>query len=168
MLVARTVVAASQRGVPIVGMKLDFDLTMLDTHYRRCTGRGLEDEGFAGPVLDALVLDRHFDRFRKGKRTLVDLCAVHGVVIGHAHDASADARAALDVVVALCRRYPVLRQTELVDLHRSQIDWHHEWVTSFGAWRKDRGLSPLDERDAQWPIASPVLPQFAAAASSVR
>jgi DNA polymerase III subunit epsilon len=157
-VMAEAVIGASRRGVPVVGMKLDFDLTMLDAHHRRRTGNGLEEDGFRGPVLDALVLDRHLDRFRKGKRTLVDLCAEYAVVIGRAHDAAADAQAALEVVRALCRRYPALCHSRPEELHRAQIGWHGEWARSFSAWRVRQGLDPLDEGDAQWPIAIPSAP----------
>ncbi len=69
VLLADAIVAASRRGIPIVGMKLDYDLTILDFQCRQLDGPGLADRGFAGPVLDALVLDRRFDRYRKGRRT---------------------------------------------------------------------------------------------------
>lgn len=144
---------ASRQGFAIVGMKLDYDLTMLDCCYRRAMGRGLADDGFRGPVLDALVLDRHFDRYRKGKRTLGDLCTEYGVAIERAHDAVADATATLEVLAAMCRRYPELAMSALVDLHRLQARWHREWTTSFSAWRVGRGLPPLDDRDGDWPIA---------------
>lgn len=144
---------ASRRGVAIVGMKLDYDLTMLDACCRRQLGWGLAEEGFCGPVLDALVLDRHYDRYRKGKRTLGHLCGEYGVVIEQAHDAVADAEATLHVVSAMCRRYPELCSTPLVDLHQAQMTWHREWAVSFSAWRAAKGLPPLDERDGDWPIA---------------
>ena len=56
-------------------------------------------------VLDPRVLDRHLDRYRKGRRTLTDLCAHYGVTLEGAHDAAADALAALEVVRALGRRF---------------------------------------------------------------
>ncbi len=80
-LVAGALVDASRRGVPVVGVKLDYDLTMVDVLCRALDGRGLPDRGWSGPVLDALVLDRHVDRYRKGRRTLVDLCELYGVTI---------------------------------------------------------------------------------------
>jgi DNA polymerase-3 subunit epsilon len=140
------------RGVPVVGMKLDYDLTMLDVQCRMVTGRGLIERGFAGPVLDALVLDRHADRFRRGRRTLVDLCAYYGVTIDHAHDAAADAQAAARVVLELCRRHPDLCEQDLSVLHRSQSGWHREWAESYDQWRSERGMTPLDPREFQWPI----------------
>lgn len=146
-------VDASRRAVPVVGMKLDYDLTMVDRCHRRETGRGLEDEGFVGPVLDALVLDRHFDRYRKGRRTLVDLCAVYGVTMGSAHDATADATAALGVLAAMCERHPELAAAAPADLHRSQVGWHREWADSFSAWLEQRGRPPLRAEERTWPIA---------------
>jgi len=147
--IADALVDASGRGVPVVGMKLDYDLTMLDRCYRRETGRGLVDAGFCGPVVDALVIDRHVDRFRPGKRTLRHLCAFYGVELEDAHDAAADATAAARVVRALCERYPELRASSPAELHASQSEWHREWVRSFREWR---GLGPLP--DSCWPIAA--------------
>ena len=144
---------ASGRGVPVVGMKLDYDLTILDVQSRGHLGSSLAEFGFAGPVLDALVLDRHFDRYRKGRRTLGNLCDEYRVGIGRAHDAAADAEATLGVLAAMCRRYPALCNAALADLHRSQVTWHRQWATSFGDWRRRQGLPPLDPLDAVWPIA---------------
>ena len=44
-------------------------------------GQGLVERGWRGPVLDAVVIDRHFDPEREGRRTLVDLCAHYGIEI---------------------------------------------------------------------------------------
>jgi DNA polymerase-3 subunit epsilon len=144
---------AGRRGVPVVGMKLDYDLTILDVQCANLDGRGLVARGFAAPVLDALVLDRHFDRFRKGKRTLGDLCAHYEVAIANAHDAAADAEATMGVVAALCRRFPELSATAPGELHQAQARWHREWATSFDEWRRGKGMAPLDPRDFDWPFA---------------
>ncbi|MGH8981187.1 MAG: exonuclease domain-containing protein [Acidimicrobiales bacterium] len=152
-LVGARLLDASRRGVAIVGMKLDYDLTMLDCCYRREFGRGLADDGFCGPVLDALVLDRHFDRWRKGKRTLGDLCVEYEVVIEQAHDAVADAKATLGVLRAMCGRYATLHSTPVAELHTSQVGWHRDWADSLSSWRMGKGIPPLDARDGDWPIA---------------
>ena len=44
-------------------------------------------------MLDAGVIDRHYDPERKGRRTLTDLCVHYGIEIGNAHEAAADATA---------------------------------------------------------------------------
>jgi DNA polymerase-3 subunit epsilon len=152
-LVATTLVDASRRGVPVVGVKLDYDLTMVDVLCRAMDGRGLPDRGWTGPVLDALVLDRHVDRFRKGRRTLVDLCELYGVTIGQAHSADCDAAAAAGVLLAMAGRYEELSGASLNALHLGQVDYHREWVLSYDEWRRGRGLEPLDDREASWPLA---------------
>jgi len=157
-LVAESLSSASARDVPVVGMKLDYDLTILDTQMRRFGGRGLIERGWSGPVLDAVVLDRHFDRFRKGSRTLGALCDTYGVDIGNAHDASADALASIRVLLALAMRYKPLREAALHDLHTSQINWHREWAESYDDWRSGKGMAPVDPRDYVWPVAPHILP----------
>ena len=157
-LVSDAVVAASERGVPLAGMKLDYDLTILETQARDLCGHGLVERGWCGPVLDAGVIDRHFDPEREGRRTLVDLCAHYGIEIGKAHDAAADATASIEVLFALALRYDALWECDLARLHDDQIDWHREWTESYDSWRRSEGLMPIDPRDYVWPVAPAVLP----------
>ena len=153
-MITEVVVAASQRGVPVVGMKLDYDLTMLDTQSSLLSEAGLVARGWSGPVLDAVVLDRHVDQYRRGSRTLAALCAQYGVTIENAHDASADAIASVGVLLALGARYRELRDAELNALHQSQIGWHWDWAEGYDKWRVGKGMTPIDPRDYQWPVAA--------------
>jgi DNA polymerase III subunit epsilon len=157
-MVTETVLEASGRGVPLVGMKLDYDLTILDTQSGRLCGRGLVERGWTGPVLDAVVLDRHLDRYRKGSRTLGALCDMYGVDIGNAHDASADAIASVKVLLALTARYKELREADPAALHTSQVEWHREWAVSYDQFRVKKGMARIDPRDHMWPVATAVLP----------
>jgi DNA polymerase III subunit epsilon len=151
-MISRIVLDASRRGVPLVGMKLDYDLTILDTQLRRLAGTGLCDRGWCGPVLDAVVLDRHHDRFRKGSRTLSNLCTHYGVVIEHAHDAVADAVASAEVLFALAACFPELGCADPYVLHQAQIGWHREWAEGYDDWRLGCGMTPMDRRDFIWPL----------------
>jgi DNA polymerase-3 subunit epsilon len=155
-LVTDAIVSAGARGVPLVGMKLDYDLTMLDTQSRSLLGAGLAERGWSGPVLDAVVLDRHLDRFRKGSRTLGALCAHYGVEIENAHDAAADAIASIGVLLAQAACYKELRNADLISLHEAQISWHHDWAESYDGWRSEQGMAPIDPRDYMWPVATTV------------
>jgi DNA polymerase-3 subunit epsilon len=157
-MVADVVLSASSRGVPLVGMKLDYDLTILDTLSRSHRGVGVVESGWCGPVLDAVVLDRHLDRYRKGSRTLGHLCAHYGVLIENAHDASADAIASINVLLALAARFKELRDSDLPDLHAAQVGWHREWAEGYDEWRSRKGMAPVDPRDYVWPVAPAVLP----------
>jgi DNA polymerase-3 subunit epsilon len=152
-LVTDAVVAAGRRGVPLVGMKLDYDLTILDVLGSRYCGRGLVARGWCGPVLDAGVLDRHFDGDRHGRRTLGDLCAHYEVELEGAHDAWADAVASVRVLLALADRYGALRGADVARLHEAQIEWHRQWTEDCEAWRLGQGMPPTDPRDYVWPVA---------------
>lgn len=160
-MVSDAVVSASRRGVPLAGMKLDYDITLLETQSKHLCGQGIVARGWCGPVLDAVVIDRHFDRYRKGRRTLVNLCAHYGVHIGNAHDASADAIASVEVLFALAERHHELYSADLNALHESQIDWHLEWAHSYDRWRLSQGMIAIDPRDYVWPLAPDVLPDVA-------
>lgn len=152
-LVADAVVSAGARGVPLVGMKLDYDLTIVETQARQLWGRGLLERDWHGPVLDAVVIDRHVDPHRQGRRTLADLCRHYGIDIGNAHDASADAIASIEVLFALAERYEVLGEGELPRLHQDQIGWHRRWMQECDVWRRSQGMAPIDPRDYVWPVA---------------
>lgn len=151
-LLAEALFEAAARKVPIVGMNLAFDLSILDHQLRRLQGLGLVERGWRGPVLDVLVLDRHCDRYRKGKRRLAHLCAHYEVASGTCHEAGADAEAAVGVLLALCRRYPALLGLEPTDLTRHQASWHREWARGYHAWRVRSGLPGLLPDDFSWPL----------------
>jgi len=158
-LVSDAVVAASARGVPLAGMKLDYDLTILETQARDLFGSGPIERGWYGPVVDAGVIDRHFDPERKGRRTLTDLCAHYGIEIAHAHEAASDAVASIEVLFALAVRYEEeLWRCDLAQLHRDQIEWHREWTESYDSWRLAEGMIPIDPRDHMWPVAPVAIP----------
>jgi len=160
-LVTDAVVAASGRGVPLAGMKLDYDLTILDTQSRRLSGRGIIERGWCGPVLDAVVIDRHFDWDREGRRTLGDLCCLYGIEIGNAHDAWSDAIASAEVLYALAARYEALSECDLTQLHENQVRWHREWAQSCDGSRISQGKIPIDPRDYEWPVVPAALPPAA-------
>lgn len=160
-LVSDAVVSAGRRGVPLVGMRLDYDLTMLETQARTRGGHGFIERGWHGPVLDAGVIDRHFDPGREGRRTLADLSRHYGIEIHRAHDASADAVASIEVLLALAQRYETLREYDVARLHEDQIVWHRDWTNACDEWRIAQGKVPTDPRDYVWPVAPAALPPAA-------
>lgn len=112
-------------GQPVVAMNAQFDLTMLDREARRHGVVPLTDR-FSPYVLDPRVLDKRVDKYRKGGRTLTDLCRHYVVQLDNAHSSDADAVAACAVVWKLGNRYRVLSRTELPELHRQQVAWARE------------------------------------------
>ncbi|MFD0313774.1 3'-5' exonuclease [Streptomyces flavalbus] len=140
-------------GRPLVVMNAPFDLTLLDRELRRhrasSLGRWFESTPLL--VLDPRVLDKHFDRYRKGRRTLTDLCAHYGVELDEAHDAAADALAALEVVRALGRRFAArLERLSPGELHTLQAVWHAAQARGLQAWFARSGTD--EAVDPAWPL----------------
>ncbi|MFC9700877.1 3'-5' exonuclease [Streptomyces sp. NPDC056943] len=106
-------------GVPVVAMNARFDFTLLD---REAARYGLPPLP-GGPVIDPLVLDKHVDQYRSGKRNLTALCAHYGVPLGAAHTSDADAIAACRVAWRIGSTRPALAALSLDELHSAQIRW---------------------------------------------
>lgn len=146
---------------PLVVMNAPFDLTLLDRELRRHRASSLDRWFESEPllVLDPRVLDKHLDRYRKGRRTLTDLCAHYGVTLDGAHDAGADALAALEVVRALGRRFTArLERLSPGELHTLQSSWHAAQARGLQAWFARSGSDESVSTD--WPLR-PELPAAA-------
>ncbi|PZG12473.1 DNA polymerase III subunit epsilon [Micromonospora craterilacus] len=152
--IAADLAAALAAGTPLVIANAPFDLTLLDRELRR-HGLATLDQRLGGrpiaPVIDPMVLDHALDRYRPGKRKLVDLCAAYGTRIDQAHDCTADALAVARVAFKIGqraqralaapldvadmygdRRYPdrIVRgfqefaKLTLAEVHMAQVGWH--------------------------------------------
>jgi DNA polymerase-3 subunit epsilon len=138
--------------VPVVVYNAPFDLTLLDEELRRYALSPLvAPGGRTGPVIDPLVLDRALDRYRRGKRTLEAACGVYGVVLDGAHDAGADALAAVRVARALALRYPEVGQEDPAALQDRQALWYAAWAEDFASWLRRKGNADA-EVDRDWPL----------------
>jgi DNA polymerase-3 subunit epsilon len=138
-------------GIPIVAMNATFDLTMLDREARRHRVMPLTDRvGDSLHVVDPRILDKQVDTFRRGKRTLTDLCAHYEVPLDGAHTADADALAACRVAWRLGSRYPKLAELDLTQLHKAQIEWAAEQAASFQAHLRKK--DPDAVIDGSWPL----------------
>ncbi|MFE9174075.1 3'-5' exonuclease [Streptomyces kebangsaanensis] len=160
--VAEQLVEQAARGRPLVVMNAPFDLTLLDRELRRHRASSLQRWFESAPlcVLDPRVMDKHLDRYRKGRRTLADLCAHYEVELADAHDAAADALAALEVVRALGRRFAArLERLTPAELHTLQTGWHAAQARGLQAWFARNGTE--ETVDPSWPLR-PELPAAAA------
>ncbi|RSS34104.1 3'-5' exonuclease [Streptomyces sp. WAC08241] len=151
--VARALSEQTAAGRPLVVMNAPFDLTLLDRELRRHRASTLGDYLAGAPlcVLDPRVLDKHLDRYRKGRRTLTDLCAHYEVELTGAHDAAADATAAMDVVRAVARRFSSrLERLTPAELHTLQAVWHAAQARGLQAWFARQGTP--ETVDPSWPL----------------
>jgi len=71
------------------------------------------------------------DRYRKGRRTLSDLCELYGVELINAHTSEADVAATLMIMRILTTRYPAISSSSLDVLNRQQKTWYHNWSMRF-------------------------------------
>lgn len=148
-------------GLPIVAMNAAFDLSVLNCEIAR--HHGDEYALTPGLVLDPLVIDRAMDRYRRGKKTLADLCRVYGVDQADAHDAHGDALSAARVVWKMAERYESVGGSDLASLHARQADWHAAWAVDFEAWLKARKREDGASEEAvaaisierEWPLRTP-------------
>lgn len=149
---------ALRAGFPVVAFNASFDLSILEAELRRhelpSLASRLETDDIR-PVVDPLVLDRHLDRYRKGKRKLIDMCATYGVEVDgdDLHAADADVLATLDVVHAMARAYPTIGEVELSDLHDQQVSAHRAWAENFRAWLTSKGKTD-DLPGLKWPVSA--------------
>ncbi|MGW0964041.1 exonuclease domain-containing protein [Streptomyces gelaticus] len=159
--IGRALAELSAAGRPLVVMNAPFDLTLLDRELKRHRASSLGAYLQNSPlcVLDPRVLDKHLDRYRKGRRTLTDLCELYGVVLDGAHDAAADATASLELVRAVGRRFSSrLERLTPPELHTLQAVWHAAQARGLQAWFAKNGTAEMV--DPAWPLR-PDLPAAA-------
>lgn len=137
-----------ERGFPVVVYNAPYDLTLLRAEADR---HGLAWPGAPSPVIDPLVIDKHVDRFRRGKRTLDVVSEHYGVHLGTAHDAGEDAIAAGRVAQAIAARYAHVLPGESTELHTAQIEWAAAQAASFQEYMR-RVKDPNFVAEGSWPL----------------
>ena len=150
--IAAHLTEAQLAGIPVVAFNAAYDLTILDAELARYGLPTLPQRlgRPVSPVLDPLVLDRGVDRYRRGKRTLTDLCAHYGVATDdQLHRADADVVATLDVLAALVSRYAELQRQSLDELHAWQVAKHRAWAQNFNSWLAGQGR--VADVSEHWP-----------------
>jgi DNA polymerase-3 subunit epsilon len=148
--------------IPLVFFNGAYDLNLI---YHECLRHdlptiaeriGLHRDAMVGPVIDAHVLDKHVDPWRKGSRKLDDSkgpgTATHyGVPLTAAHTADADAMAAGRVAVVIADRHPEIARMDLRSLHQAQKGWRAEQMTSLQHYFHTKGGRPDAYCDPCWP-----------------
>lgn len=130
--VRKALADAIETNVPIVIFNAQFDLPMIDAHLEREGLPRLADEFKFIPVLDPLVLDRTMDRRRKGSRKLADQAVAYGISADETlHEALADVRLTLKLLLAILDKYPRLKELSLESIKRFQLAGHYRWAASF-------------------------------------
>lgn len=147
-------------GIPVVGFNISYDLTMLEAENRR---HGIDtlasrlDKGIA-PVVDAFVLDKYADPYRKGGRKLEAVCAAYGVRHTGAHDAEADALAAGRLWPRILEKHAAkFRGFLMPGLHVAQQGWRAEQMKSLREYFDKQG-TVHDGCCGEWPVHTRCVP----------
>lgn len=138
--------------VPLVVYNAPYDLTLLDRAARRLNDLYDVQAGWEPHrlIIDPLVLDKALDKFRRGSRKLTDVCRHYGITLDNAHDATADALAAIKLARALARRYPRLAAMSDGELHEFQVQAKTEQSASFQEYVRRQGSTEVI--DPSWPL----------------
>lgn len=146
--VARALRALFRQGVPVVAYNASYDFSLLAAECRR---HGIDPIDVPSPVIDPLVIDKAYDRYRPGKRTLEIVAAHYAVPLDGAHDASADAVAAGRVAQALAREFALPATAD--ELHTRQIAWARAQAASLTEYFVKIGrIEPEEHLDGTWPV----------------
>lgn len=151
-IAAHVAQANGRAGLPLVVFNAPFDLTMLDRECRRHLGIPLGDADVIRPVVDPFVLDKALERYRPGKRTLVDVCDRWGFTLdaADAHGAAADATAAGRLALRFLK-HSTLQYVELDDLHTMQQGWKREQAEGLAAYHSAQQGRRVDY-STEWPL----------------
>jgi len=137
-------------GIPVVAYNAPYDFSLLKHEALR---HGLEPIESPSPVIDPLVVDKTYDRYRRGKRTLSAVAAHYAVRLDDAHDAGADAVAAGRVAQALAERFAPWLPPTAAELHTRQIGWARAQAASLTDYFISIGRIEATTRlDGSWPI----------------
>lgn len=165
-----------RESLAIVIMNAPYDVTVLDREIERHWGPsmrplvegdwvfdgnpwdGPEAQPWAVPgvtwktrnspvFFDPMVLDRAFDKYRKGSRKLVDLCRVYGVPVEtNAHDAEADCRMAGRLAVKLMG-HSRLQDLSLCEVHDKTIPTKFDQAMDLARYWQDKKLPRVTSND---------------------
>jgi len=146
--IARALTKAVEERIPVVVYRAGFDLTLLAAELHR---HGIEQVPWNRLyVIDPFVLDKRWDKWRKGKRTLTAVCEHYDVPLTQAHSAVADATAAVALARAIGNRYPKVAGMNLAELHAAQMGWHADDAASLEAYLRRQGRD--ESVDRRWPM----------------
>lgn len=134
-----------------VQYNMNFDLTFLDAEFKRW---GIADNFGAAMseyarLYDCYVTDRANDKYRKGKRKLLNLADHYGIRYNEdeLHNALADVTLTAKVAVAVRNKYGL-------PTNQQQADWHKSWAENFRDYLRRNGKTEEEVAgvSGDWPL----------------
>lgn len=136
-----------ERGFAVTAYNAPYDFSILSREAQRYS---VDPLAHPQPVIDPLVIDKHVDKFRRGKRTLTATIEHYGISIGQAHDAGEDAIAAGRLAQKIAVQYAGKLPSDVNELHDLQVLWAAEQAASFQEWMR-KNNRPDFVAEGSWP-----------------
>ncbi|SDT15883.1 5'-3' exonuclease [Brevibacterium sandarakinum] len=135
----------------VVGHNVVYDLSVLAAEVRRHQPH-IDLAALLPTIIDTFVLDKRVEQFRRGKRTLTETAKRWKVTLLDAHDAAADALAALDISRALAESSAEIAKLTRDEIMTSQGEWKRAQAADLQSWLRRKGNAEAVV-DGSWPMA---------------
>ncbi len=143
--------ALREEGAVVVGHNVVYDLSVMAAEV----ARHRPDIDFASiipTIVDTFVVDKQIDPYRRGKRTLIETAKTYRIELLDAHDAAADALAALDISRALAEKSTEISALSNDEIMAAQADWKRSQAAGLQAWLRKKGNAEA-VADGSWPMS---------------
>ncbi|MCF2574298.1 5'-3' exonuclease [Brevibacterium sp. UCMA 11754] len=138
-------------GAVVVGHNIVYDLSVMAAEVKRHQPH-IDFAALLPTIVDTFVLDKRVEQFRRGKRTLTETAKRWNVTLLDAHDAAADALAALDISRALAESSEEIANLTRADIMAAQGDWKRAQAADLQSWLRRKGNAEAVV-DGSWPMA---------------
>lgn len=132
-------------GVPLVIYNAPYDITLLKSEFLRY---GINFDRPFDKVIDPYVIDKAVDKYRKGKRILLETAKLYGFELVNAHTADADNKASLYIARHLLHKH-FEDSTTIEELQELQKEWKAEQSASLQKYF--RKTDPEAVINGEWP-----------------
>lgn len=138
-------------GAVVIGHNIVYDLSVMAAEVKRHHPH-IDLAAILPTIVDTFVLDKRVEQFRRGKRTLTETAKRWKVPLLDAHDAAADALAALDISRALAESSEKIANLTRDEIMAAQGDWKRAQAADLQSWLRRKGNADAVV-DGSWPMA---------------
>lgn len=140
-----------EEGAVVVGHNVVYDLSVMSAEVARHRP-DIDFPSIIPTIIDTFVVDKHIDAYRKGKRTLIETAKTYRIELLDAHDAAADALAALDISRALAEKSTEISAMSNDEIMAAQAGWRRSQAAGLQAWLRKKGNAEAVV-DGSWPMS---------------
>ncbi|WP_227492538.1 5'-3' exonuclease H3TH domain-containing protein [Brevibacterium sp. CFH 10365] len=142
--------ALREEGAVVVGHNVVYDLSVMAAEVARHRP-DIDFPSIIPTIVDTFVVDKNIDPYRRGKRTLIETAKIYQVELLDAHDAAADALAALDISRALAEKSTEISVLSNAEIMAAQAEWKRSQAAGLQAWLRKKGNAEAVV-DGSWPM----------------